>query len=43
MGPKSVQSDFPKSYGKSSENKDYELTMGYNKLSPLEIEVFQLS
>ena len=43
LGPKSIETSFPKTYGSSSENKQYELTMGFNKLSPLEMEVFQLS
>ena len=43
LGPKSVKSSFPKSYGSSSENKQYELTLGFNELSPVEMEVFQLS
>ena len=43
LGPKSVESTFPKTYGSTSENKQYELTMGFSKLSPLEMEVFQLS
>ena len=43
IGPKSIESAFPKSYGKSKDIKDNELTMGYNKLSPVEMEVFQLS
>ena len=42
LGPKTVQTSFPKTYGESS-NKQYELTMGFSKLSPLEMEVFQLS
>ena len=40
---KSIQSSFPKTYGSTSENKKNELTLGYDKLSPVEIEVFQLS
>ena len=42
LGPKSIESAFPKSYGNKN-IKDNELTMGLNKLSPVEIEVFQLS
>ena len=43
LGPKSIETSFPKTYGNLSENKKFELTMGYNKLSPVEMEVFQLS
>ena len=43
LGPKSVESSFPKTYGSQSENKQFELTLGYNKLTPVEMEVFQLS
>ena len=43
LGPKSVESSFPKTYGTLSENKQFDLTMGYNKLTPVEMEVFQLS
>ena len=43
LGKKSVESSFPKTYGSSSENKKNELTLGFDKLSPLEIEVFNLS
>ena len=42
LGPKSIESAFPKSFG-NKDVKDNELTMGYNKLSPVEMEVFQLS
>ena len=43
LGPKSIESSFPKSYGTSKDIKENELTMGYKKLSPVEMEVFQLS
>ena len=43
LGKKSIESSFPKTYGSSSENKKNELTLGFDKLSPLEIEVFNLS
>ena len=43
LGKKSIESSFPKTYGSSSENKKNELTLGFDKLSPLEIEVFHLS
>ena len=43
LGPKSIESNFPKSYGSDKSIKENELTMGYNKLSPVEMEVFQLS
>ena len=42
LGPKSIESSFPQSYG-NKDIKDNELTMGFNKLSPVEMEVFQLS
>ena len=42
LGPKSIESAFPKSFG-NKDIKENELTMGYNKLSPVELEVFQLS
>ena len=42
LGPTSIESAFPKSFG-NKDIKDNELTMGYNKLSPVELEVFQLS
>ena len=42
LGPKSIESAFPKSFG-NKDIKDNELTMEYNKLSPVEMEVFQLS
>ena len=42
LGPKSIDTAFPKSYG-NKDIKENELTMGYNRLSPVEIEVFQLS
>ena len=42
LGPKSIESAFPKSFG-NKDIKDNELSMGYNKLSPVEMEVFQLS
>ena len=43
LGEEGVKSFFPKNYGDISENKEYELTLGYKKLIPLEIEVFKLS
>ena len=43
LGADSIKSNFPKTYGSSKDNKDNELTMGYEKLTPLEVEVFQLS
>jgi len=43
LGKKSIESSFPKTYGSKSENKKNELTLGFDKLSPLEIEVFNLS
>ena len=43
LGADSIKSNFPKTYGSSKDNKDKELTMGYEKLTPLEVEVFQLS
>ena len=43
LGPDSIKSKFPKTYGDSKEDKENELTMGYSKLSPLEVEVFHLS
>ena len=43
LGAEGVKSFFPKNYGDISENKEYELTLGYKKLTPLEIEVFKLS
>ena len=43
LGPKSIESSFPKTYGSTSNNKKNELTMGFDKLSPLEMEAFQLS
>ena len=43
LGVEGIKSFFPKSYGNSLENKENELTLGYKKLIPLEIEVFQLS
>ncbi len=43
LGEEGIKSFFPKSYGNSLENKENELTLGYKKLIPLEIEVFQLS
>ena len=43
LGPKSIESNFTKSYGSDKSIKENELTMGYNKLSPVEMEVFQLS
>ena len=43
LGVEGVKSFFPKSYGNALENKENELTLGYIKLIPLEIEVFQLS
>ena len=43
LGADSIKSNFPKTYGSSKDNKENELTMGYAKLTPLEVEVFQLS
>ena len=43
LGPNSIESNFPKCYGSSKDIEKYELTMGYDKLTPSEIEVFQLS
>ena len=43
LGVEGIKSFFPKSYGDPLENKENELTLGYKKLIPLEIEVFQLS
>ena len=43
LGADSIKSNFPKTYGSSKDNKENELTMGYTKLTPLEVEVFQLS
>ena len=43
IGIKSIKSSFPITYGDYNENKINELTMGYEKLIPIEIEVFQLS
>ena len=43
LGPNSIESNFPKCYGSSKDIEKNELTMGYNKLTPSEIEVFQLS
>lgn len=43
LGVNGLKSNFPKFYGDISENKENELTLGYKKLTPLEIEVFQLS
>ena len=43
LGPNSIDSNFPKSYGSSKDIEKNELTIGYNKLTPSEIEVFQLS
>ena len=43
LGLDGIKSDFPKIYGDISENKENELTFGYTKLTPLEIEVFQLN
>ena len=43
LGAEGVKSIFPKNYGDISENKENELTLGYKKLTPLEIEVFKLS
>ena len=42
IGPNSIESNFPKCYG-STNDKNNDLTLGYNKLSPVELEVFQLS
>ena len=43
IGAKGIKSIFPKNYGSVSENKENELVLGYKKLNPLEIEVFQLN
>ena len=43
IGAKGIKSFFPKNYGNISENKENELVLGFKKLIPLEIEVFQLS
>ena len=40
---KNIKSSFPATYGNYNENKINELTMGYEKLIPIEIKVFQLS
>ena len=43
LGSEGVKSFFPKTYGNSMENKENAFTLGFKKLIPLEIEVFQLS
>lgn len=43
LGVDSIKSSFPKAYGSFKDDKENELTMGYTKLTPLEVEVFQLS
>jgi len=43
LGPNAIESNFPKCYGTSKDIEKNELTMGYNKLTPSEMEVFQLS
>ena len=42
LGAQGITSSFPRTYG-DLKSKPNELTMGYEKLIPLEIEVFQLS